>query len=121
MLCVRGKQIEEEVNRLFGRKLMNWEIEMSPNLIRNSSVKGLWVLPSTMRLLWNFVGILALVIFIFIVSKSILGPLLASLIQAYAGIGLVFQGSQYILYKRELVVLRQMAEDMKIFQRIEDV
>jgi hypothetical protein len=121
VLAVRCRQIEEEVNRLSGRKLMNWEIDISPNLIRSTSVKGLWVMPSTMRLVWNFVGMVFLVVFMLFVSKLVLGAILAPLFQAYAGVGIVFQGSQYILYRRELVGLRGIAESMKIGPKIEEV
>jgi len=121
VLAVRCRQIEEEVNRLSGRQLMNWEIKISPNLIRSTSVKGLWVMPSTMRLIWNFLGMVFLVIFMLAVSNLVLGAILAPLFQAYTGVGIVFQGSQYLLYRRELVVLRGIAESMKIGPKIEEV
>ncbi len=103
LLARRGEKIEQEVNKLTGRRLLYWEIGISPQLIRAAKAPGMWITPSTLRILWSYIGFFFMIVFMILVARPLLGSWLAFGFIAYALFGIFFQATQYVQYKRKFI------------------
>ncbi|MBF0557128.1 MAG: hypothetical protein HQK96_21650 [Nitrospirae bacterium] len=103
LLARRLEKIEIEINKLVGRRLLYWEIGISPKLIRVAKVHGLWIKPSTSRILWSYIVFFFLIAFMILVAKKLIGCWLALGFITYALLGIFFQIVQYVQYINKVI------------------
>lgn len=105
LLARRVEVIERRINALSGvaEPLLYWEIGMSPRLIRLPRVVGLWAPPSSLRILWSYVGFVLVVLALVAAALPLLGPPLAIFFWAFTAFGILLQCRQYFLYMRRIV------------------
>lgn len=100
VLAARAGVVEDHLNSLAGRKLMAWELEISPRLIRGFVRKGAWVSPSSVRIAWSFGTLLIILFMECLTAPLVLGKPLGLMFLVAVGLAALFQVIQLIEYRR---------------------